>query len=402
MTPPLTLRVRIDYDGDNNADIERRIATCIARQWRVRLDDACRCSFDAVAIDGGLVCDVGASPAMGLLTEAADGVVILLDDDGGGVVTRDCSVGTLLALLGRLSVHQLSGLLVPPCRSTTWRRLDRSFAEAYAMLRFGSTSPHRRQRLQQQRLDEEKADERPYDVSDWTNVSSVAGASAPANLDPLDQRIVRVMLRVRENDAVAFEVLVLDNDHHGGGDAAIDGVFDESDSSDDALAQKLLSAFVAAAGSEPDRHAISPWNIPTSKPSHMVDPRGTIVIPVAHAWPKMTTADLDDDQAATAVTVADQVVVGWFMSTAPAPCLMKCLRLLACRDDTDDDDTDEMDNAASSRAFVAAMTRSGALVLRSLIPPSAASSAMLELAAMMDANDRAHVISKMLVRSSNV
>ena len=54
MTPPLTLRVRIDYDGDNNADIERRIATCIARQWRVRLDDACRCSFDAVAIDGVL------------------------------------------------------------------------------------------------------------------------------------------------------------------------------------------------------------------------------------------------------------------------------------------------------------------------------------------------------------
>ena len=384
--PRLNLRgVRVDLDGDDD-NIEWCIATNIAQQWRNMLDDACHCdSF------GDLIGDVVASPATDrardwsaarqvrmLLTEATDGVGIWLE--GGGYVTRDCCVGTLLALLGRLSVHQLSGLLVPPPDQTR-QRLDRAFAEVYAMLRL---NPTLQQHLLQQidttadRQQRKKIDDEASRVSEWTNIDRTASSPAPANLDVDDRRIVRVMLRMRTDFEVAVEILVLDNNHYN-----VESIYDN-----DALVHKLLSAFIVSARSDPDHHALSRLSIPASdRPSNALDPRGTIDNPVAAVpWP---TIDHDDDTRAT--IVADKVVAGWFMSTAPGACLAQCLRSMSRRPG-DDADILYIDETAAARAFMAAMERSGAHVLCSMIPPNATSSAMLEIATILDASDRAYVI----------
>ena len=109
-----------DMVGD---DMERHVATCIAQQWGESLDDACRCSgADVIAGhmslaslgDGSLTSSraldwAAARQVREILLDAARGIVVTM---GSATVIRDCCVGTLLALLGRLSVHQVSALLV--------------------------------------------------------------------------------------------------------------------------------------------------------------------------------------------------------------------------------------------------------------------------------------------------
>ena len=112
------------------------------------------------------------------------------------------------------------------------------------------------------------------------------------------------------------------------------------------------------------------------------------------AWPYR------HDKLASPESVADQIVAGWYLSTTVRPRLEKRLASLS-QDDWDDWHSDHVvrkNDAHDARdaAFDAAMSRSGAHVLRSLIPNAAATQAMMELASVMDARDRAGVIALMM------
>ena len=140
-------------------------------------------------------------------------------------------------------------------------RLDRAFAEVYIMLR--QSDRGRRSLLASERT-------RECDMFGSASFCSMAFAPVVATAaTAVTDRLVRVLLRVRPNAFDTFEV---------GLEIVVQDALDDGKNDND-LVHKLLLAFAFATRAEPghsDNARASPWNIPTSNPFVVLDPRGPV------------------------------------------------------------------------------------------------------------------------------